>query len=833
MCFRFDWLLLFQVYVSLASCSELLSRHKRVWIIDSFTIEEGHKGPFPYELGKIKIERDYRVYFNLHGEGVDQEPKGLLSINKETGIIYVHRPVDYEERKLLSLKFEAKKTDSSPDTKLGIEISILDINDNPPRFQTDLFEVNVNEENVQGSNLLTVVAHDRDQSGTPNSTFHYEIKSVTPNLPDTEFFISKTGLISFRGCLDHEVAEMFTVLVEAKDHGEVVSLSSSTTVVVHVQDGNNHLPSIIGQTGTGKVKEHETGSSPLRLHVTDKDTKNTTAWRAKYTIQGDEGKHFNIETDPDTNDGILTVIKPLDFEEGTERQLSITVENEAPYFSCKVKERMSTGLWKVENIKGDDPGADQPQSVKVIIEVEDVNDPPVFDMTVKDAILEENGPLGTWVEKVTAVDPDASHANDFVYSIGHDPAGWVTIDPHTGNITTVKTLDRESPHVVNGVYTVLIHAVDDGEPPQTSTATLNIHVTDLNDNVPQMASDYVDVCVSDDPTTVNITAFDLDENPFGGPFTFRLLGDVKGKWTLNPKYGYTAGLVKEPGVYAGKHTVDLEISDKQGLLGVYNLSVIVCDCSMTSDCQTHRNAKITVAPGTIAIVFASILLLLLLLLMAVLITCKKEFTALPFGDAYGETLLLSNTEEPGTDCKVPDSILSMCMTQQQQDSSKGQGLQSVVQQTQVLTKSAPQDMEQNYQYNTVHKQEDISHQFTSSNMNQSFLQSEMTWDSQAASRDNLKYQGQDWNMMNFYHSTNSSEVQEATLLGLLHRRLLVLKEDQADYQPHIYANEDLDNFSDLDAISIPDDNSFMKSLTDLSPKFNQLASICKPPHLQK
>lgn len=57
------------------------------------------------------------------------------------------------------------------------------------------------------------------------------------------------------------------------------------------------------------MKEYETGSSPLRLHVSDKDTWNSTAWRAKYTIQGDEGKHFKIETDPDTNDGILTVIK--------------------------------------------------------------------------------------------------------------------------------------------------------------------------------------------------------------------------------------------------------------------------------------------------------------------------------------------------------------------------------------------------------------------------------------------------------------------------------------------------------------------------------------------
>lgn len=55
--------------------------------------------------------------------------------------------------------------------------------------------------------------------------------------------------------------------------------------------------------------EDETGSSPLRLHVTDKDTPNSPAWRARYTIKGDDGEHFKIETDPDTNDGILTVVK--------------------------------------------------------------------------------------------------------------------------------------------------------------------------------------------------------------------------------------------------------------------------------------------------------------------------------------------------------------------------------------------------------------------------------------------------------------------------------------------------------------------------------------------
>lgn len=90
------------------------------------------------------------------------------------------------------------------------------------------------------------------------------------------------------------------------------------------------------------------------------------------------------------------------------------MENEAPYFSCKLKERTTSGLWKVDTIKGDDNGASQPHSVKVIIEVEDTNDPPEFKVTVKEAFVEENAPTGTWVEKVTAVDPDTSHARDFV-----------------------------------------------------------------------------------------------------------------------------------------------------------------------------------------------------------------------------------------------------------------------------------------------------------------------------------------------------------------------------------------------------------------------------------
>lgn len=105
--------------------------------------------------------------------------------------------------------------------------------------------------------------------------------------------------------------------------------------------------------------------------------------------------------------------QPLDFEEGAQRELLISVENESPYFSCKVKDRTTSGLWKVDTTKTGDTGAAQPHSVKVIIEIEDINDPPVFSEAVKEAMLEENAPTGTWVERVTAADPDSIHVREF------------------------------------------------------------------------------------------------------------------------------------------------------------------------------------------------------------------------------------------------------------------------------------------------------------------------------------------------------------------------------------------------------------------------------------
>lgn len=54
----------------------------------------------------------------------------------------------------------------------------------------------------------------------------------------------------------------------------------------------------------------ESNKEILRVAVTDADTPNTPAWRAVYSIvMGNEEGNYKIETDPKTNEGILTVIK--------------------------------------------------------------------------------------------------------------------------------------------------------------------------------------------------------------------------------------------------------------------------------------------------------------------------------------------------------------------------------------------------------------------------------------------------------------------------------------------------------------------------------------------
>lgn len=58
-------------------------------------------------------------------------------------------------------------------------------------------------------------------------------------------------------------------------------------------------------TAVENRKDYEIG----RVNVTDRDDRGTGNWVAKYSISNDPEGNFAISTDPNTNEGILTVVK--------------------------------------------------------------------------------------------------------------------------------------------------------------------------------------------------------------------------------------------------------------------------------------------------------------------------------------------------------------------------------------------------------------------------------------------------------------------------------------------------------------------------------------------
>ncbi|KAK7128442.1 hypothetical protein R3I94_016875 [Phoxinus phoxinus] len=421
-------LLVASVSIQCATASKQNLRKKRAWVVDSLSMEEELSGPFPYKLGDLNIEKTVLEEYFIHGQGIDKDPKGIISV-KSNGSVYALGKVDYEEYKRLTIRL------TNESTNVAVDIVIQDVNDHAPVFNKEVYEITIDESTPQGERLVTVLATDIDQFGSANSLFTLRIVSVSPQTSNTEFFIEQTGAdvtgtISFKGCLDYEETQKYTILVEAKDHGEKLQLSSTSTVILNIIDKNNHLPEFTGATASFKAQA--SGEPVCRLQVTDADSRGSAAWRARYSLRGDKAQHFKIQTDPDTNDGVMTVTEPLNDEEKSNLSLTVIVENEEPFFYCRVTGRPKHGLWDVHHSRG--RSSSTSASLLITNVNKDDSEPSVFVEIVKRAERLAAGPmleahrLGMCLSEknteITAVDPNLSGPAVHVELMGDVEGGW-------------------------------------------------------------------------------------------------------------------------------------------------------------------------------------------------------------------------------------------------------------------------------------------------------------------------------------------------------------------------------------------------------------------------
>ncbi|XP_067856782.1 cadherin-like protein 26 [Heptranchias perlo] len=629
--------------------SVVLRRVKRRWISATFKLVEEDPGPYPKKAIQLSNDRSQNttLLFAISGEGVETGPeRGLFSVNPKSGEIFIHRKVDREKTRELVFQVNALKSDdlTPADMEMFYKIVVIDINDNAPVFSQQIYKFNVSENTHPGDEVFKVKATDPDDEKIGNGKISYTIVSQKPAVPSNMFEInSENGSILLRRCLDYDAIKFYSLVIEARDNGEKV-LSSSAEVQINVIDGNNNPPIFTQKSASGNINETDKDVVVLRLSVTDKDSPNTPAWRAKYKIiEGNENENYKFETDPETNDGILFLIKSLDYEGGPVRKIKITVENEEPLFTCPgMKDKVSEVL----------------QNITAVITVKDMNDPPVFNPSILIANEIEGQKLGKVLGRFNATDTDKFYKHSIRYERGFEPAEWVTVDSETGVVSTVKVLDRESPYVNNSVYTFTVYGIEDGEIPSTGTGTMSIFLSDVNDNLPYLATTHQEMCDDGEVPFITVEAGDDDLDPFSGPFTFELLDNeqhIKDKWKLGKATDSTVQLVREKKIPIGNYNVPFKIRDRQGITQESSLNLHVCYCLNGRTCPTPKAGTAILGGAAIGILFASLLLLLLgfCLLLFCIFTKKKAQNPSPFNEPTW-TLIAYNEE--GGNAKNPGML---------------------------------------------------------------------------------------------------------------------------------------------------------------------------------
>ncbi|XP_050838131.1 cadherin-22 isoform X3 [Serinus canaria] len=478
-------------------------RVKRGWVWNQFFVVEEYTGTEPLYVGKIHSdsdEGDGSIKYTISGEGAGT----IFLIDEITGDIHATERLDREQKTFYTLRAQARdrQTDQLLEPESEFIIKVQDINDSEPRFLEGPYIGSVAELSPVGTSVMQVMASDAD-----DPTYGSSARVVYSVLEGEQHFTvdSKTGVIRTAVAdLDRETQDRYEVVIRATDMaGQLGGLSGSTTVTIVVTDVNDNPPRFPQKMYQFSIVETApVGTAIGRVKAEDSDVGENTDMT--YQVKDEEGvEMFKVTTDSNTQEAVITVQKPLDYE------------------SKKVHTVVVEALNKFVDPRFVDLGTFRDQTI-VRVSVLDVDEPPEFRPPSNLLEVQEDAHVGSVVGVVTALDPDtANHPVRYAIDRSTDAERIFDIDAKTGAIVTGKVLDRETA----GWHNITVLAMEADNHSQVSRASLRIRILDVNDNPPELATPYeAAVCEDAKPGQLiqTISVVDRDEPQNGHRFYFTL-----------------------------------------------------------------------------------------------------------------------------------------------------------------------------------------------------------------------------------------------------------------------------------------------------------------------
>ncbi|XP_042275304.1 protocadherin gamma-A11-like isoform X20 [Thunnus maccoyii] len=237
-----------------------------------------------------------------------------------------------------------------------VQLSVADINDNPPVFEEQTYSAYVTENNKPGSTLCSVSA--RDPDWRQNGTVIYSLLPGEVNGAPVSSYVSvngDTGVIHAVRSFDYEQLRSFKVHVMARDNGSP-PLSSNVTVSVFISDVNDNSPQILYPAPEGNSfmtelvpKAAHGGSLVSKVIAVDADS-GQNAWLSYHIVKSTDPGLFSIGL----HSGEIRTQRDISESDSMKQNLIVSVkDNGQPSLSatCSMYLLISDNLAEVPELK--------------------------------------------------------------------------------------------------------------------------------------------------------------------------------------------------------------------------------------------------------------------------------------------------------------------------------------------------------------------------------------------------------------------------------------------------------------------------------------------------